>query len=114
MGPEDTELAVMNSQAEAVKMTAISEQSRVRLPRSNARRETLEDKLRRQQAEIAARLQAIASRRKEENREKELRLDRIVGAACRAEKSMQEAIKAALKNVKLPADREFLKTEGWL
>ena len=85
-----------------------------RLPRSAGRRETLEDKLKRRQAEISARLHAIATRRKLENREKDERLDRIIGAACRADKTMHEAVKTALKNVKVPADREFLKTEGWL
>jgi hypothetical protein len=85
-----------------------------RVPRSAGRRETLEEKLKRRQAEIAARLQAIATRRKEEFRDKEARLDRVIGAACRADKSLHEGIKTALKSVKTPADREFLKIEGWL
>jgi DNA anti-recombination protein RmuC len=85
-----------------------------RVPRSAGRRETLEEKLKRRQAEIAARLQAIATHKKEEFREKERRLDRIIGAACRNDESMREDIKAALNKVKSPADREFLKIEGWL
>ena len=85
-----------------------------RVPRSAGRRETLEEKLKRLQAEIAARLQAIAARRKEEFREKEARLDRVIGAACRADKTMHENIRATLKSVKAPADRGFLKIEGWL
>ena len=85
-----------------------------RVPRTAGRRETLEEKLLRRQAEIAARLHAIATTRKVENREKEARLDRIIGAACRADKTIHESVKAALKGVKPPADREFLKMEGWL
>ena len=85
-----------------------------RVPRTAGRRETLEEKLLRRQAEIAARLHAIATTRKVETREKEARLDRIIGAACRADKTIHESVKAALKGVKSPADREFLKTEGWL
>ena len=57
---------------------------------------------------------AIATTRKVETREKESRLDRIIGAACRADKTIHESVKAALRGVKSPADREFLKTEGWL
>ena len=86
----------------------------IRVPRSFGRRETLEEKLRRRQAEIAARLQAIATRKKEEFREKEARLDRVIGAACRADKAMHESNRLALKGVRVPADREFLKIEGWL
>jgi hypothetical protein len=85
-----------------------------RVPRSAGRRETLEEKLKRRQAEIAARLQAIATRKKEEFRDKEARLDRVIGAACRADKTIHESIRLALKGVKAPADREFLKIEGWL
>jgi hypothetical protein len=78
------------------------------------RSESLEDRLKRRQAEIAARLQNIATRRKAETRERGARLDRIIGAACRADQTMHERIKTALKVVKAPADREFLKIEGWL
>jgi hypothetical protein len=85
-----------------------------KVPRSPGRRETVEEKLLRRQAEIAARLHVIATTRKVETREKEARLDRIIGAACRADKTIHESVKAALKGVKSPADREFLKTEGWL
>jgi len=81
----------------------------------NARRgETLEEKLKRRQAEIAARLHDIATKKKTETRERGARLDRIIGAACRADQTMHERIKTALKAVKAPADREFLKIEGWL
>jgi hypothetical protein len=78
------------------------------------RRETIEEKLKRRQAEIAARLHDIATRKKVESRERGSRLDRIIGAACRADMTMHESIKTALKAVRSPADREFLKIEGWL
>jgi len=77
-------------------------------------RETMEEKLKRRQAEIAARLHDIATKKKVESRERGSRLDRIIGAACRADTTMHEGIKTALKAVKSPADREFLKIEGWL
>jgi hypothetical protein len=85
-----------------------------RVPRTAGPRETLEDKLKRRQAEIAARLHDIATKKKLESRERGARLDRIIGAACRADKTMHESIRTALKAVKAPADREFLKIEGWL
>jgi hypothetical protein len=77
-------------------------------------RETMEEKLRRRQAEIAVRLHDIATKKKVESRERGSRLDRIIGAACRADESMDGSIRTALKAVKSPADREFLKIEGWL
>ena len=77
-------------------------------------RETMEEKLKRRQAEIAARLHDIATRKKVESRERGLRLDRIIGTACRADSTMHGSIKTALRAVKSPADREFLKIEGWL
>jgi hypothetical protein len=77
-------------------------------------RESMEEKLKRRQAEIAARLRDIATKKKVESRERGSRLDRIIGAACRADASMHDSIKAVLKAVKSPADREFLKIEGWL
>jgi len=83
-------------------------------PQRARRSEAMEEKLKRRQAEIAARLHAIATTRRVENREREARLDRIIGTACRADKAMYEGIKTALKAVKSPADREFLKIEGWL
>jgi len=78
------------------------------------RRESMEEKLKRRQAEIAARLHDIATRKKVESRERGSRLDRIIGAACRADRTMHQNIKIALGAVKSPADREFLKIEGWL
>jgi hypothetical protein len=78
------------------------------------RRESTEEKLKRRQAEIAARLHDIATRKKVESRERGSRLDRIIGTACRADSNMHDSIKTALRAVKSPADREFLKIEGWL
>jgi hypothetical protein len=83
-------------------------------PQRLGRGETLEDKLKRRQAEIAARLHDIATKKKAETRERGARLDRIIGAACRSDKTMHESVRTALKAVKAPADREFLKIEGWL
>jgi hypothetical protein len=78
-------------------------------------KKTVEDRLLEKQAQIAARLAGIAAKRRTESRERMARLDRIVGAACRADTTMQDRIKEALnKAVKSPPDREFLKTEGWL
>lgn len=82
--------------------------------RRSGRRETLEERLKLRQAQIAARLHAIATQKKAETREREARLDGIIGAACRADKTTHDSVKRALKGVKLPADREFLKIEGWL
>lgn len=82
--------------------------------KSARRSETLEERLKRRQAEIAERLHNIATKRKVETRERGARLDRIIGAACRADQTMHERIKTALNAVKAPADREFLKIEGWL
>src|SRR5580700_328310 len=73
-------------------------------PQKLRRGETLEDKLKRRQAEIAARLHDIATKKKAENRERDARLDRIIGAACRADKAVHESVRAALKGVKTPAD----------
>jgi hypothetical protein len=89
-------------------------QPRCALQPGITRRETLEQKLKRRQAEIAARLHTIATTKKAEAREREARLDRIIGTACRADKAMHESIRMHLKSVKAPSDREFLKIEGWL
>ena len=83
-------------------------------PQRARRSEAMEEKLKRRQAEIAARLHDIATRKKVESRERGSRLDRIIGAACRADRTMHQNIKIALGAVKSPADREFLKIEGWL
>jgi chaperonin cofactor prefoldin len=78
-------------------------------------KKTLEQKLQEKQEVIAARLATIAARRKADTRERMARLDRIIGAACRADESMRAAVIASLhRTVKVPADREFLKIEGWL
>jgi len=78
-------------------------------------KKTIEERLKQKQAEIAARLAAIEGRKKSAEREKNARLDRIIGAACRADETMRDAINAALsRNTKAPKDREFLKVEGWL
>jgi len=78
-------------------------------------KKTLEEKLLEKQAQIAARLAVIADKKKSADREKLARLDRLIGATCRADETLHESIKAALaKIVKAPRDREFLKVEGWL
>ena len=78
-------------------------------------RKTLEEKLHEKQTQIAARLAVIAQKKKSVEREKLARLDRIIGAACRADESLHDAIKAALdRGVKAPKDREFLKIEAWI
>lgn len=84
-------------------------------PRSAGYKKTLEEKLQEKQAQIAARLKAIADKKATERRERDARLDRIIGAACRADKAFHDTIKAVLATgVTSPKDREFLKVEGWL
>lgn len=80
-----------------------------------AKRQTLEERLKLRQAQIAARLAKIATSRKADNAAAELRLNRLIGAACRADDGLHPRIRALLlKNVQSPKDREFLLTEGWL
>jgi hypothetical protein len=78
-------------------------------------KKTVEQKLLEKQEQIAAQLKAIADKKKSAQREKDARLDQLIGTVCRADKALHETIKAALdRGVKAPKDREFLKAEGWL
>jgi hypothetical protein len=79
------------------------------------RRQTLEERLKLRQAQIADRLSTIASKQKAETMAKEARLNRLIGAACRTDATIQPRIRAALlKATQSPKDREFLLIEGWL
>jgi hypothetical protein len=78
-------------------------------------RQTLEERLKLRQAQIAARLAKLASKRRAETIAKEARLDSLIGAACRADVGIHPRIRTALlEAVQSPKDREFLLTEGWL
>jgi hypothetical protein len=79
------------------------------------RRQTLEERLKLRQAQIADRLSTIASKQKAETTAKEARLNRLIGAACRTDATLQPRIRAVLlKATQSPKDREFLLIEGWL
>jgi hypothetical protein len=78
-------------------------------------RQTLEERLKLRQAQIAARPAKLASKRRAETIAKEARLDSLIGGACRADEGMHPRIRTALlRAVQCPKDREFLLTEGWL
>lgn len=81
-------------------------------------RKTVEDLMQgvtEQLQQLTAQKRVLAKRLRAEARARAAKLESMIGAACRADKSTHAAVKAALdKQVLDPKLRAFLKAEGWL
>jgi hypothetical protein len=67
-----------------------------------------------QQQLLAAQHRNLAAAQRAEARERQDRLDAILGAICRTDPELNELVRLKLDEVKSPRDRELLKTLGWI